>query len=161
MDPRLKAEDDSIMILALFEPDIPQNTGSLIRLCACLDVELHIVEPCGFPFDDKKLRRVTLDYLGLARITRHASWEKFLQWKENRRIILLTTKTRQTYAGFIFEPDDILLLGRESSGVPNHVKEKADAAVTIPMSPEARSLNVALAASMVLGEALRQTKTFP
>jgi tRNA (cytidine/uridine-2'-O-)-methyltransferase len=149
------------MILTLFEPDIPQNTGSLIRLCACLNTELHIIEPTGFPFDDRKLRRVTLDYFDLARITRHASWQKFLDYKAARRLILLTTKTTQAYIDFAYRPDDILLLGRESSGVPDYVRGKADAQVTVPMRPAARSLNLALAASMVLGEALRQTKGFP
>jgi tRNA (cytidine/uridine-2'-O-)-methyltransferase len=148
------------MILCLFEPDIPQNTGSLIRLCACLGVELHIIEPCGFPFDDKKLRRVALDYFDLVSITRHSSWQKFLEFKGSRRLLLLSTKASHPYTDMQFKTDDILLLGRESSGVPDYVRRASDAQLTIPMHKEARSLNVALAGAMVLGEALRQIRQF-
>lgn len=144
------------MIISLFEPDIPQNTGSIMRLCACMGVQLHVIEPCGFAFDDKKLRRVALDYCDLASVTRHASWQKFLDWRQARRIILLSTKAETAYTQCQFQKDDILLLGRESSGVPDAVRDAADARVKIPMQSGARSLNVALAASMVLGEALRQ-----
>lgn len=152
------------MIIALFEPDIPQNTGSFIRLAACVNVPLHIIEPCGYPFDEKRLRRVALDYFDLASITRHQSWATFLDWRAasgNGRIILLSTRASENYTDFSFRPDDILLLGRESSGVPDEVFQKSDARVKIPMHKGARSLNVALAASMILGEALRQTKGFP
>ena len=148
------------MLLALFEPDIPQNTGSLIRLAACMGVGLHIIEPCGFPFDDKRLRRVALDYYDLAAIMRHSSWQAFLDWRQMQqagRLILLTTKASGCYTEFSFKEGDILLLGRESSGVPDFVHKAVDAGITIPMRGGARSLNVALAASMVLGEALRQT----
>ncbi len=147
------------MQLALFEPDIPQNTGSLIRLAACMGVPLHIIEPCGFPFDDKRMRRTAMDYFDLAQITRHTSWQKFAETKKGR-LILLTTRAEKSYAAFAFAPDDILLLGRESSGVPDHVREAADARIKIPIQKQARSLNVAQAASMVLGEALRQTSGF-
>ncbi len=152
------------MILTLFEPDIPQNTGSMIRLCACLNVPLHVIEPCGFPWNDKQLRRVAMDYYDHAAITRHTSWQRFLDFKQgnaHRRILLLSTHTAMPYTEFAFRPEDILLLGRESSGVPEHVHAAADARVVIPMNPAVRSLNVALSASMVLGEALRQTQQFP
>lgn len=146
------------MDIALFEPDIPQNTGSIIRLSACLGAALHIIEPCGFAFDDKKLRRVALDYYDLANITRHASWPAFLDWKKEKRLILLSTKAATPYMEFTFAAGDILLLGRESSGVPDDVHTAAAARIKIPMQNGARSLNVALAAAMVLGEALRQTQ---
>ena len=147
------------MLLALFEPDIPQNTGSLIRLAACMDVGLHIIEPCGFAFDDKKLRRSVMDYYDLAKVTRHSSWQKFLDWNQTHkgRLVLLSTHATLPYTHHHFTENDILLLGSESSGVPEHVREAVDARITIPMHNGARSLNVALAASMVLGEALRQT----
>lgn len=147
------------MNIVLFEPDIPQNTGSIIRLAACMGTALHIIEPCGFPFDDKRLRRVALDYYDLAEIIRHTSWEKFLVYKEatGGRLLLLSTKASQSYTGFTFAENDLLLFGRESSGVPGYVQDAADARLKIPMQNGARSLNVALAAGMVLGEALRQT----
>src|SRR5689334_25374249 len=109
--------------IALFEPDIPQNTGSLIRLAACMDVPLHILEPCGFPFDDKKIRRVALDYYDAADITRHISWHHFLDFRQtlpDARLLLLSTHAAMPYTEFAFAPNDILLLGRESSGVPVH-----------------------------------------
>ena len=152
------------MFLALFEPDIPQNTGSMLRLAACMGVGLHIIEPCGFPLDDKRLRRVSMDYYDLAPITRHASWQGFLdeyQDKKKIRIVLLTTHATQYHTDFEFQPDDILLFGRESSGVPQQVRDTVDASVKVPMAQGARSLNLVQAASMVLGEALRQTKGFP
>lgn len=148
------------MILAAYEPDIPQNTGSLIRLSACLGVPLHIIEPCGFPFDDKRLRRVSLDYYDLAQLVRHASWGKFLSHRTGR-IVLLTTKASIYHTDYVFDPEDIILVGRESAGVPQPVHDAADARIKIPLAPGARSLNVALAAGMVLAEALRQTNGFP
>jgi tRNA (cytidine/uridine-2'-O-)-methyltransferase len=151
------------MLLALFEPDIPQNTGSLIRLGACMGVKLHIIEPCGFPLDHKRLRRVAMDYLDLAEIERHSSWGSFREFvaREKRRLVLLSTKAADLYTEFTFHPDDILLLGRETLGVPEEVHKIADARVKIPLQPQTRSLNMALAAGMVLGEALRQTDGFP
>lgn len=148
------------MRIALFEPDIPQNTGSLIRLSACTGVELHIIEPCGFPFDDKRLRRASLDYYDLARITRHRSWPKFEAWRQEERcrLLLLTTRADMEYTQCTFTKQDILLMGRESLGVPEDVHRAADMRLKIPMQDGARSLNVALAASMVLGEGLRQTR---
>jgi len=152
------------MLIALFEPDIPQNTGSMIRLAACLNVPLHIIEPCGFPFDDKKLNRVAMDYHDKAVITRHISWNAFLNFRKSipdGRLILLSTHATESYTDFAFRENDILLLGRESAGVPEHVRDAADARTKIPLQKGVRSLNVAQAASMVLGEALRQTKGFP
>lgn len=151
------------MHLALFQPDIPQNTGSLIRLAACMQVKLHIIEPCGWPFDDKKMRRAAMDYYDLAQLTRHLSWEKFLEYEplKKSRLLLLSTHASVPYTEFAFEKDDILLLGRESAGVPDYVRERADAGLRIPVAPGARSLNVAQAGSMILGEALRQTHSFP
>lgn len=142
--------------LALFEPDIPQNTGTLIRLGACMGVPVDIIEPCGFSFSDKSLKRAGMDYLERATIHRHDSWAKFLETRGSARIILLSTKAAEPYTGFRFTPDDTLLLGRESAGVPEDVHTRADARVLIPMAGGARSLNVALAGAMVLGEALRQ-----
>lgn len=148
------------MLVVLFEPDIPQNTGSMIRLCACMGVDLDIIEPCGFPFDDKRLRRVAMDYYDAARITRHRSWDAFLQARKGR-LLLLSTHASEPYTQFSFAPDDMLLLGRESAGVPDYVRQKADAQLAIPVRAGLRSLNVSQAASMVLGEALRQTHAFP
>jgi tRNA (cytidine/uridine-2'-O-)-methyltransferase len=160
------------MRLALFEPDIPQNTGALLRLGACLGVGVDIIEPCGFLLTDRGLRRAGMDYLELAAMRRHSSWAAFQAGRtparEGRpreepagRLILLTTKAAQPYAGFAFAPDDTLLVGRESAGVPQGVHEAADARLLIPMQAGRRSLNVAQAAAMVLGEALRQCNLFP
>ncbi len=148
------------MRLALFEPDIPQNAGALIRLCACLDVPLDIIEPCGFLFSDRGLKRAGMDYLDAAEIRRHSSWTQFLKTRKGR-IVLLTTRGPEAYTAFNFRHDDILLLGRESAGVPQAVHDIAGARVKIPMKPGLRSLNVALAGAMALGEALRQTGGFP
>ena len=149
------------MELALYQPDIPQNTGAMIRTCACLGVPVHIIEPCGFPFSDKGLRRAGLDYLELAEITRHNSWDHFNEWRKGsgKRLVLLTTKAAMFYTDFEFLSGDILLAGRESAGVPDALHKCADARVKIPMQKGARSLNVAVAAAMVLGEALRQMGT--
>jgi len=149
------------MQLALYQPDIPPNTGTIIRLAACLDVSVNIIEPCGFPFGEKSFRRAGMDYIDQSMITRHKSWEHFLETLGRSRIILLTTKAAQPYTEISYRPDDILLLGQESSGVPEDVHNRADQRVSIPMTPKTRSLNVAVSASMVLGEALRQTNSFP
>lgn len=148
------------MRIALYQPDIPQNTGSLLRLASCMGVELHIIEPCGFPLDDKKLRRVGMDYVDLATLVRHRSWQAFLDFRqsEHARIILLTTKASTAYTDIAYQPTDILLLGRESAGVPDSVHAVADIRAAIPMHGAARSLNIGMAASMVLGEALRQVR---
>ncbi len=144
--------------LALYQPDIPQNTGAMMRLCACLGAGLDIIEPCGFVLDDKKVRRAGMDYIDHLSTTRHASWEKFLEQVGSRRIVLLTTKSAMPYTDFAFRDDDILMVGRESAGVPEDVHARADARIVIPMAPGLRSLNVALSAAMVMGEAVRQIK---
>ena len=149
------------MELALFQPDIAQNAGTLMRLGACLATPVNIIEPCGFPFGTKDMRRAVMDYTDIADIQKHASWAQFLQAKAGKRLVLLTTKASVCYTDFKFAPDDILLLGRESSGVPEDVHQRVDGRVTIPMQASARSINVAVSAAMVLGEALRQTNAFP
>jgi tRNA (cytidine/uridine-2'-O-)-methyltransferase len=147
------------MQIALFQPDIPQNTGTILRLCACLDVAAHIIEPAGFPVSDRHFRRAGMDYLDQVSITRHDSWAKFEQWRKDGgyRLILFTTKGIGSYLDFRFGAADILLFGRESAGVPDEVASAADARLVIPIKPGLRSLNVAMAAAMALGEALRQT----
>jgi tRNA (cytidine/uridine-2'-O-)-methyltransferase len=152
------------MRLALYEPDIPQNAGSLIRLGACLGVPVDIIEPCGFLLTDRSFRRAGMDYLAQAEVTRHDSWIAFLagfRAIKTGRLVLLTTRADQTYTGFAFAPGDTLLTGRESAGVPEAVHQAVDARLVIPLIPGRRSLNVAQAAAMVLGEALRQTGLFP
>lgn len=144
------------MRLALFEPDIPQNAGTLLRLASCFDVPVDIIEPCGFIFDDKRLRRAGMDYLDFVKVTRWDSWEKFYAAKAGR-LVLLTTRGATAYHKFIFNQNDILILGRESAGVPDKVHSAVDARLRIPMRSDARSINVALAGAVVLGEALRQT----
>jgi tRNA (cytidine/uridine-2'-O-)-methyltransferase len=149
--------------IALYQPDIPQNTGTMLRLAACMGVTVHLIEPAGFPISDSALKRAGMDYLERATMKRHTSFSTFESWRssQNRRLILLTTKSTQAYSDFVFKADDILLMGRESSGVPDEVHTLADARLTIPMAAEMRSINVAISAGMVLGEALRQTGTFP
>ena len=147
------------MRLALYQPDIPQNTGTMIRLATCLGVAVDIIEPCGFPFSVKGLRRSGMDYLEHATITRHKSWDHFKEFALERksRVVLLTTKSSENYTKMTYKQDDILLMGRESAGVPEEVHSFANKRVLIPMKGEFRSLNVATTAAMVLGEALRQT----
>ncbi|MCC7036406.1 MAG: tRNA (cytidine(34)-2'-O)-methyltransferase [Alphaproteobacteria bacterium] len=149
------------MRLALFQPDIPQNTGTLMRLCACLGVAMDIIEPCGFLLSDKNLKRAGMDYLDHLDMTRHMNWDSFKSAHAGKRIVLLTTKTDQTFIDFKFTPDDVLLAGRESAGVPDDVHNSCDARITIPMAAGVRSLNVAVASAMVLSEGLRQTNLFP
>jgi tRNA (cytidine/uridine-2'-O-)-methyltransferase len=148
------------MRLALYQPDIAQNVGTILRLGACLGVAVDIIEPSGFPFGDASLKRAGLDYLDHANFLRHQSWEAFLA-SNPPRIVLLTTKAECAYTDFSFAASDTLLVGRESAGVPAAVAERADARLKIPLRPALRSLNVAVAAAMVLGEALRQTNQFP
>jgi len=145
--------------LALYQPDIPGNTGTLMRMAACLGVALDIIEPAGFDLSDRNLKRAGMDYLEMAALRRHVSWDTFEAWRraEGRRLVLFTTKAVEPYTAFAFRPCDILLFGRESAGVPDAVHGAADAVVTIPMPGGARSLNVALAAAMGMGEAMRQT----
>jgi tRNA (cytidine/uridine-2'-O-)-methyltransferase len=149
------------MQIALFQPDIPQNTGTILRLCACLNVSAHIIEPAGFPVSDRHFRRAGMDYLDQVTITRHDSWSKFEQWRHDKacRLVLFTTKAAGSYLDYRYDPADILLFGRESAGVPDDVAKAADARLVIPIKPGLRSLNVAMAAAMALGEALRQTGT--
>ena len=145
------------MHLALYQPDIPQNTGALLRLAACLGVALDIIEPCGFVLDDKRLKRVAMDYGADVTVTRFASWEHFKEARAAQRIILLSTKATQSYCTLAYQPDDILLLGSESAGVPASVFSEVTTTVRIPQVPTSRSLNVAMSAGIVVSEALRQT----
>jgi tRNA (cytidine/uridine-2'-O-)-methyltransferase len=148
------------LTLALYQPDIPQNCGTMLRLCACMGLGAAIIEPTGFPASDRAFRRAGLDYLDHVEIARHPSFAAFLSWRkaEGRRLILLSTKAAEDYCDFRYAPGDILLVGRESAGVPDEVRRAADASVRIPMRPPLRSLNVAVAAAMVLGEAIRQMR---
>ncbi len=151
------------MRLALFEPDIPQNTGTMMRLAACLNVGVDIIEPCGFTLSDRRFKRAGMDYLDHLDLTVHASYEAFCSTRADGRIVLLTTKGDVVHHRAQYHPTDMLMVGRESAGVPDHVHEAADLRVVIPMMPhpQLRSLNVAVAAAMVLAEALRQTGSFP
>ena len=145
------------MRLALYQPDIPPNVGTMMRLCACLGVAMDIIEPCGFPLDDAKLKRAAMDYIDHLDLTRHRSWEDFVgAGIGTRRLVLLTTKGAVPYTDFPFQPGDILMVGRESAGVPDQVHDRADARIVIPVIPPLRSLNVAISSAMALGEALRQ-----
>jgi tRNA (cytidine/uridine-2'-O-)-methyltransferase len=150
------------MRLALFEPDIPQNTGTILRMAACLSVAVDVIAPTGFDMTDRALRRAGLDYLAHVDISRHASFAEFEATRLLRasRLVLLTTHSTMPYTSFAFRFDDTLMVGRESNGVPDAVHEAADARLSIPMRAGLRSLNVAVAAAMVLGEALRQTGGF-
>lgn len=152
--------NEKLMRLSLFEPDIPQNTGAMLRLAACLGIGVDIIEPCGFLLDDRRLRRAGLDYLDRVEVMRHASWDRYRATAGGRRILLLTTAGDTRYDRHRFRADDTIMVGRESAGAPEEVHEAADACLRIPMRRGLRSLNVALAAAMVLGEALRQTDGF-
>ena len=144
--------------IALYQPDIPQNVGAMFRLCACMDINLDIIEPCAFPWNERRIKQSAMDYMTKVNYTRHASWEKFLENRGNARIILMTTKAAQPYTDFNFQENDILLAGSESAGVPEQVHKSADTRILIPMSEGLRSLNIVNATSMILGEALRQTR---
>jgi len=148
------------MRLALFQPDIPQNCASLIRLGACLGVAVDVIEPCGFLMSEARFRRAGMDYVEKAEVVRHASWTAFGA-QQRGRLILLTVKASAPYTNFAFAADDTLLLGRESAGAPQEVHDAADARLRIPLRPGLRSINVAQAGAMVLGEALRQIEGFP
>lgn len=149
------------MRLALFEPDIPPNLGTILRLGACLETPVHVIEPCGFPFSVQAVRRSAMDYLDHADIYRHDSWQQFQAERPAGRLLLLTTRGSVPYTEFRFAAGDFLLLGRESAGVPEHVHAAADVRLAIPLKPGLRSINVATAAAMVLGEGLRQLQAFP
>lgn len=151
----------SALRLVLFEPEIPQNAGTMMRLAAALGVGMDLIEPCGFILDDRRLRRAGMDYLDQLALTRHSSWEAYRNGSRSGRLVLLTARAAVPYTAFRFAPDDRILVGRESDGVPDAVFGAADARLVIPLVPPARSLNVALAAAMVLGEALRQTVAPP
>ena len=146
--------------LALYQPDIPQNTGSMLRLAACLGISVDIIEPCGFIWNEKKMRRAGMDYLDNVAISRHSSWDAY-QKAPRKRLILMSTKAAIPYMDFKFEIGDTLLMGRESAGVPEDIHNAADARIIIPMLPEMRSINVAMSAAMVIGEGLRQLNAFP
>ena len=142
--------------IALYQPDIPQNTAAIIRLCSCFDTILEIIEPCGFNLKDKRLKKVAMDYLSKSKIITHKSYEKFLQQKKKSRIILMTTKAKKKYNHFKFKENDTLLFGRESEGVPEIVHKNSFERLVIPLNKKARSLNVGMAAAITLSEALRQ-----
>ncbi len=146
------------MRIALYQPDIPQNTGTILRMAACLDIAVDVILPAGFDFSDRALRRACLDYLQHVSLTRHASFAAFEAWRKaaGHRIVLATTRSETPYTAFKFAPGDILMMGRESAGVPDHVASMADARIVVPMRPGLRSLNVAVAAAMIAGEARRQ-----
>ncbi len=146
------------LCLALYQPDIPQNCGTMLRLCACLGLDATIIEPAGFPISDRHFRRAGLDYLDQVQVVRHAGFAAFEAWRraQRRRLVLLTTRADLSYTAARFAPGDVLMVGRESAGVPDEVRAAATVSVTIPMRPPARSLNVAVAAAMVVGEALRK-----
>jgi len=150
------------MRLALYQPDIPQNAGAVLRLAACLGVAADIIGPCGFVWSDRRLRRAGMDYLDLAQLTHHASWAAFIAARSSSgRLVLLTTRAAVAHTDFGFRADDTLLLGRESAGVPDEVHAAAHAGIRVPIVAGARSLNVGTAAAMVLGEALRQCGGYP
>ena len=148
--------------IALFQPDIAQNTGTILRLCACLGLEAHIIEPAGFPVSDRAFRRAGLDYLDQVSIVRHVDWQAFEPWRRETgaRLLLFTTAAADSYLDFAYRDGDVLMFGRESAGVPAEVHEAADARLLIPMRPGLRSLNVAVTVAIAAGEALRQTGGF-
>ena len=145
--------------LALYQPDIPGNTGTILRLAACLGFAVALIEPAGFDVSDRNLKRAGMDYIAAAALTRHVSWDHFEAWRATtgRRLILASTRAAERYTDFAFHSDDILLFGRESAGVPDQVHERADARILIPMVEGQRSINVAVSAAMIVGEAMRQT----
>ena len=145
-----------MFIIALYQPDIPQNTAAIIRLCSCFDTTLEIIEPCGFHLDDKRLKKVAMDYLDKSKIITYKSYENFLIKKKNSRVILMTTKAEKNYNNFKFKPKDTLLFGRESEGVPRTVHKNSYQSLKIPLKKNARTLNISMAVAITLSEALRQ-----
>ncbi len=145
--------------IALYQPDIPGNTGTILRLAACLGIGVDIIEPAGFDISDRNLRRAGMDYLASVALTRHVNWQQFDEWRRKtaRRLVLATTKSPEPYTRFAFRADDILLFGRESAGVPDTVHDAAEGRILIPMVEGQRSINVAMSAAMIAGEAMRQT----
>ena len=152
-----------MVALALFQPDIPQNTGTILRLSACLGVAVHVIGPTGFELSDRSLKRAAMDYLDHVDLIRHIGWTAFEAWRREAggRLVLMTTGAQTPYADFAFEAGDVILLGRESAGVPEEVHQAADHRLLVPMVAGLRSINVAMTAAMALGEALRQTGGFP
>jgi tRNA (cytidine/uridine-2'-O-)-methyltransferase len=146
--------------IALYQPDIPQNTAAIIRLCSCFDVTLEIIEPCGFHLNDKRLKRVAMDYLDKSKIITYKSYKNFFLKKKDSRIILMTTKAKKNYSNFKFKLNDTILFGRETEGVPNIVHDNSFERLKIPLKKNLRSLNVVVAASITLSEALRQNNFF-
>ena len=144
------------MHIALYKPDIPQNTAAIIRLGACLSLKIHIIEPCGFNLHDSRFKRVVMDYIGFSKIFRYQDYDDFLNKNKKKRIILMTTKAKKYYHKFKFKKDDILLFGRESAGVPNNLHKTIKDKVKIPMNKKTRSLNVAMSVAIISAEALRQ-----
>jgi tRNA (cytidine/uridine-2'-O-)-methyltransferase len=144
--------------IALYQPDIPQNLGASMRLVACMGVHLHVIEPCGFIWDERKIRQAGMDYIDHVGYTRHTSWSEFKKKTNSSRLVLMTTKAALPYTDFQFQADDILIAGRESAGVPDEIHAAVDARVYIPMAKGLRSLNIVTATAMILGEAIRQTK---
>jgi tRNA (cytidine/uridine-2'-O-)-methyltransferase len=149
------------MRLALYQPDIAQNAGTMLRLAACFAIGVDIVEPCGFAFDERRFRRAGMDYIDRVMLRRHSSWTAFMREDRPRRLVLLTTRADAIHTAFTFRADDTLMVGQEGAGVPQDVHDAADARIRVPMASGLRSLNVAVAAAVVLGEALRQTDGFP
>ena len=146
--------------IALYQPDIPQNTGAKIRLCSCFDVKLEIIEPCGFVFDEKRIKRVAMDYYDSAKIIKHKSYDDFLKDKKNSRLILMTTRAKKSYYKFKFKPMDVILFGRESAGVPEKVHKQAHQSLKIPLKNKSRSLNIVTVAAITIAEALKQNYFF-
>lgn len=148
--------------IALYQPDIPGNTGTILRLAACLGLSVDVIEPAGFDLSDRNLKRAGMDYIASVALTRHINWERFEAWRAptGRRLVLASTKAAEPYTRFQFRPDDILLFGRESAGVPDHVHDRAEGRILIPMAEGQRSLNVAISAAMIAGEAIRQVQLF-
>ena len=144
------------MHIALYKPDIPQNTAAIIRLGACLNLRIHIIEPCGFNLHDSRFKRVVMDYIGLSKIFRYQDYDDFINKNKKKRIILVTTKAKKHYHKFKFKKDDILLFGRESAGVPNNLHKTIKDKIKIPMNKNTRSLNVAMSVAIISAEALRQ-----
>jgi tRNA (cytidine/uridine-2'-O-)-methyltransferase len=159
---RSAKETGADMRIALFQPDIPQNTGTILRLCACLGVEAHIIGPTGFPSSDRAFRRAGMDYLDQVAIVRHPGWDAFAAWRRDSavQLALFTTSARTSYLDHRYRENEILLFGRESSGVPDHVHAAADTRLIVPMRPGLRSINVAMVCAMAVGEAMRQTGAF-
>ncbi len=150
------------MRIALFEPDIPQNTGNILRLGACLGIEIDIIEPTGFLFDDRKFKRSSMDYISYVKYKKHLDWEKFYNWsiKKKHRLILVTTKTKNSFINYKFQTNDILLFGRETAGVPHYVHNNVKEKITIPMAKGPRSINLSSSVAIVVSEACRQLNFF-